>query len=225
MFGRGKRSAPVEPVDAASVIATPAPELSPDDLEIAKASEALKAGADARTAAYNEHKASLADAQAKIRGAEKFAKDSGLDVAVPWLWEHMQFWPSWKEKPDQWKPPVALDDLSGASRDEVRWTWQGQTFAMLFKKWQSFGPAQDTLDYGTITVESGGIVVAAITAKMDLAKEYDRWRFAGIEALTVGPWIAEFVRFYQEARLADEARSYARDADYVTAKASRIDLG
>lgn len=160
-----------------------------------------------------------------LRQAEKFARDSGLDVAVPWAWEQMQFWPSWKEKPDQWTPPIALDELSGTSRDEVRWTWQGQSFAMLFKKWPSHGFTQDALDFGTITVEAGGEVVAAVTAKMDLSKEYDRWRFSGIDALKVGPWIAEFVRFYQEVRLADEARGYAREAEYVTAKAARIDLG
>lgn len=224
--GRRKGPPAIAPVvDATPLTTTPTPELSPDQLEIAKAREALQAGADARTAAYNEHEGSLADAQSKIREAEKFARESGLDVAVPWLWDHMKNWPSWKEKPDQWTPPVALDDLSGASRDEVRWTRQGHTFAMLFRKWPSHGFAQDTLAFGTITVESNDAVVAAITAKMDLAKEYDRWHFSGIDALTVGPWIAEFIRFYQEVRLADEARRYARDADYVTAKAARIDLG
>ena len=204
---------------------TPTPELSPEERDIADAREALKAGADARTAAYNEHKASLADAQAKLGEAEKFARESGLDVAVPWLWDHMKNWPSWKEKPDQWTAPVALDDLSGTARDEVRWTWQGQSFAMLFKKWPSHGFGNDTLDFGTITVEAGGVVVAAITAKKDLSKEFDQWRFSGIDALKVGPWIAEFIRFYQQVRLADETRGYARDADYVTAKAARIDLG
>lgn len=209
----------VEPVEQ---VPTP---LTPEDRDIANAREALQAGAAARTAAYNAHKASLAGAQSKLREAEKFARESGLDVAVPWLWDHMQFWPSWKEKPDQWTPPVGLDDLSGASRDEVRWTWQGHTFGMLFKKWPSHGFGRDAMDFGTITVEAQGVVVAAITARKDLPKDYDRWHFSGIDALTVGPWIAEFIRFYQEVRLADEARGYAREADYVTAKAARIVLG
>lgn len=225
VFGRRKSSASPAPIAAPSEPTPRAPELTPEERDIANAREALRAGADARTAAYNEHKASLADAQAKLREAEKFARDSGLDVAVPWAWEHMQFWPSWKEKADQWTPPIALDELSGTSGDEVRWTWQGQSFAMLFKKWPSHGFTQDALDFGTITVEADGEVVAALTAKMDLSKEYDRWHFSGIDALKVGPWIAEFIRFYQEVRLADEARGYARDAEYVTAKAARIDLG
>lgn len=222
---RRKGTATVAPVTAAPTQATPEPQLSPEERDIANACDALQAGADARTAAYKEHKASLADAQSKLREADKFARESGLDVAVPWAWEHMRFWPSWKEKPDQWTPPVALDDLSGASCDGVRWTWHGQSFAMLFKKWPSHGFGNEALDFGTITVEAEGVVVAAITAKKDLAKDYDRWHFSGIEALKVGPWITNFIRFYQEVRLADEARGYARDADYVTAKAARIDLG
>lgn len=225
VFGRQKSLASPAPISVPAEPTTRAPEQTPDERDIANASEALKAGADARTAAYNEHKASLADAQAKLREAEKFARDSGLDVAVPWAWQHMQFWPSWKEKADQWTPPIALDELSGTSRDEVRWTWRGQSFAMQFKKWPSHGFTQDAVDFGTITVESGGEVVAAVTAKMDSSKEYDRWRFSGIDALKVGPWIAEFIRFYQDVRLAEEARGYARDAEYVTAKAARIDLG
>lgn len=203
----------------------PAPELPPEEHQIAKAREALKAGADVRTAVYNEHRASLADAQSKLRDAEKFAEESGLCVAGPWLWDHMQFWPSWKERPDQWTPPVALDDLTGASQKEVRWTWQGQTFGMLFEKWPSHGFSQDMLSFSTITVESDGVVVAAIIAKTDLSREYDTWHFSGIDTLKVGPWIAEFIRFYQEVRLADEVRGYARDTEYVTAKAARIDLG
>lgn len=206
---------------------TLAPEIepSPEELEISKARDALKAGAEARTAAYHDHKASLAQAQTKLNEATKMARESGLDVAVPWLWDHMKNWPSWKEMPDRWTSPVMLDDLSGASRDEVRWTWQGHTFAMLFKKWPSHGFSQDTLDFGTITVEAGGVTVAAVTAKRDLSKDYDPWHFSGIDALKVGPWIAEFIRFYQEVRLADETRGYERDAEYLTAKASRIDLG
>lgn len=225
-FARRKDTTPA----AASVIEAaptvePTPELSPEEHQIAEAREALKAGADARTAVYNEHKASLADAKSKLREAEKFAQESGLCVAVPWLWDHIQFWPSWKDKPDQWTPPVALGALTGASGKEVRWTWRGQSFGMLFEKWPSYGFAQDMLSFGTITVESDGVVVAAITAKTDLSKEYDRWHFSGIDALKVGPWIVDFIRFYQEVRLADEVCGYSRDAEYLTAKAARIDLG
>lgn len=202
-----------------------ASEPTPEELEISKARDALKAGADARTAAYNDHKASLAQAQTKLNEATKMARESGLDVAVPWLWEHMQFWPSWKDKPDQWKPPIAVNDLLGVSGDEVRWTWEGHTFAMLFKKWPSHGFTREATDFGTITVEAGGLVVAAITVKMDLSKDYDRWYFSGIDALKVGPWIAELIQFYQKVRLADEARGYARDTEYLTAKAAQIELG
>lgn len=219
---RPRRSQAVPPSEVVAPIEPP--ELSLDEQEVERARNALQAGADARHAAFGEHKASLAEAETKIRDAEKFVKESGLDVALPWLWDHMNCWPSWNEKPDQWTPPLALDQISGVSHEEVQWTWQGHSFAMVFKKWPPHGVGQGYQDYGTITVEAGSSAVAAVTATRDLSKEYDRWRFAGVEALTVGPWMTDLIRFYQQLRLADEARGYSRSADHITAKAAKIDL-
>lgn len=224
-FARPGRAAKIEPVTIAPTTVTKPIELSPEERLIAEAREAFLEGADARATAYAEHKASLASAQSTVHEADKFVRESGLDVAIPWAWEHMQFWPGWQEMPDRWTPPVALDALSGASRDEVRWTWQGHTFAMLFRKWPSHGFTDDTFEYGTITVESAGGVVAAITARRDFSKDYSRWHFGGVDALKVGPWITDFIRFYQLARLAHESHGYAREAEAVRARAARIDLG
>jgi len=211
-------------IDASSSAQISAIEKTPEALDIAAAQEAFEAGARARSAAFSEYKASLSEAEAKITEAEEFVRKSSLDVAVPWLWDHMQHWGSWKKIPDRWTPPIALDDLSGA-RGVVSWTWRGQAFAMRFTKWESFGFTDSSTDFGTIAVEASGQVVVAITAKTDISKDYDRWHYSGVDTLTVGPWIAEFIGFYQAVRLADETCSYEEKIKTQTAKAAKINLG
>jgi hypothetical protein len=211
------------------VAAIPGPKLTPEEAEIAKARELGEAGSEARQQAFHEHKRGLREAEAKLAQADKFVRESGLDHAVPWLFEEMQHWPSWQSGPSDWKLPVDITEVEGEGEFGDRWiswNWADTKFKIHFTKHPDYGGLRDdTTELADFRVEVNGELVLEVNCSRDWSKEFDPWRYFSTDALKVGPWISKLVEFYQHTRLAHERNGYAVDAEYTLDRAKGIALG
>ena len=197
-----------------------------DELEIARAGKVIQVGSEAREQAYREHKASLREAEIKLSQADKFVRDSGLDTAVPWLFDEMHHWPSWLSGTHDWKLPVDISEVEGAGSygdSWVAWKWREHMFKIHFKKHKNYG-FDDESEHADFSVESGGQSVLKINCSRNWTKEFDDWHYFGVDVLKVGSWIGYLVEFYQEARLAHEQAGYDRDAEYTLGRARGIEI-
>jgi hypothetical protein len=202
-------------------------ELTLEEAEIARARQIADAGSDAREEAYREHKAGLRDAEAKLSQADKFVRESELDIAVPWLFEEMQHWASWLSGPHDWKLPVDISEVEGGGSfgDQwVSWKWNDRKFKLHFLKQKDYDHVEDH-EYGDFDVEADDQPVLQINCSRDWRQEFTSWHYFSTDALKVGPWIGELIEFYHVARLAHEKQGYDRDAEYTLGRAAAIELG
>lgn len=205
----------------------PAQELTPEEAEIANAREVSKAGSEARTEAFHEHKAALRDAEAKLAQADRFVREGQLDIAVPWLFEEMHSWPSWLAGAHNWKLPVAISEVEGGGSfgDQwVSWEWKDRKFKLRFLKQKDHGHIENH-EYADFYVEADNKPVLQINCSRDWSKEFDSWHYVSADVLKVGPWIGQLIEYYHVARLADEKEGYDRDAEYTLGRAAGIELG
>lgn len=109
-----------------------------------------------------------AAARERVERARKYAVDSGLDKAVPGLWQKVEHWGSWAGMPDRWQPPEGVADVGGGGDREDRfasWSWGGRHYRVGLKRRPNYTPDGD-LEFGDIDL-----------------------------AIKVGPWMADLIRY------------------------------
>lgn len=208
----------------------PIDELNEDEKIIRRAHDAFHAERDARTAEYGAKQNSLADDNRKIKKATDFIETSYLSLALPFVQEKTQHWPSWsKMHASRWTAPIPLSDVNGPEggtfedrRVEFR-ADGGPLYRIAFQK--SRMPVDDDQEYGTMTLAVDGEQVLGMFVSRNWQKEYDDWKFAVVDNLKVGPWIEGFIAFYNRLRNIDENAQEDTSNNYVRQKAAKIDLG
>jgi hypothetical protein len=102
----------------------PIEELDEDEQIIRRTYDTFKASQAARTAEYRAKQGALASDQKKIKRATDFIEISNLDIALPFVQEETQYWPSWiVNQNGKWSPPLPVIDL--AKGDNAEWTCNG----------------------------------------------------------------------------------------------------
>ena len=208
----------------------PIEELDDEEQIVRRAHEAFKAERDNRTAQYRTKKAALAADERKIARATDLIKTSYLSLALPFVYEETQHWPSWSKMDEsRWKPPMPLSEVEGSAGSDIAERWvefraDGRAlYKVRFEK--SRMPIDDDYEYASLTLDVDGEEVLGMFVRRDWTKEWANWQFAVVETLKVGQWIEEFVAFYNQLRSIAENKSEDRNDDYVRQKAARIDLG
>lgn len=223
--GEGAKPATIAPAEVAEPAITR--ELTAEEVEIARARQIAEAGSDAREGAYREHKANLRGAEAKLSQADKFLRESELDLAVPWLFDEMQHWPNWLSESSDWNLPVDISEVEGGGSygdSWISWKPSARKFKIHFKKQKGFGNDEEH-EYADFYLEADDQPVLQINCSRDWRKEFDSWHYFSADVLKVGPWIGELIEFYHVARLAHEKERYDLDAEYTLGRAAGIDLG
>lgn len=208
----------------------PIDELDEEEQIIRRAHDAFKSAQAERSAEYRAKQDALAADQKKIKRATDFVDTSTLDLALPFVQEETQYWPSWiVNQNGKWFPPLPVIDL--AKNDEgvssnTKWAEfrpvDGPLYRIAFER--SRMPVDDDYEYGSMTLYVDGEEVLGMFVKRNWTKEWDRWKFAVVESLKVGSWIADFIDFYVRLRSVKENKSEDTSNDYVRAKAAKIDL-
>jgi hypothetical protein len=208
----------------------PIEELDEDEQIIRRAGDAFVAERETRQAEYRAKKAALAADKTKIAKAADFIKTSRLNLALPFVQEATQHWPSWsKMDASRWTAPMPLSDMdvSATGGFDHRWVQfrpdGGQLYKINFEK--SRMPLDDDMEYASITLFVDNEDVLGMFVKRNWTKEWDRWAFEAVESLKVGPWIEGFMAFYNRLRSIEENKSEDRSNKYVSELAAKIDLG
>lgn len=201
-------------------------EHTPEDLEVARAKRARQKIEEDEQATIRQHHQSMEGARQKIARATAYLKETGLDRSIPDVWETVECWPSWVELPDQWSPPKGVSDIAGDDDIDVSWVswaWQGRDYKIRFVRKTNYLPDDnDRLADMTLEVDSEAVCTIGCSKGLE---SYDSWRFWTVEALKVGPWMADFVSmagYLRDDRDASTRRLFSEsDQD----RASRIDFG
>ncbi|WP_062788494.1 hypothetical protein [Novosphingobium capsulatum] len=242
---RPKKSAPAAKIERAPALPRPPvyegyrdelkrkpiEELDEDEQIIRRAHDTFKASQAARTAEYRAKQDALASDQNKIKRATDFIDTSNLDFALPFVQEETQYWPDWiVNQNGKWSPPLSVTDLAkGENGEPSRARWielrpeSGPLYRIEFEA--SRMPTDDDFEHGSMTLYFDGEEVLGMLVKRNWTNEWDRWKFAIVESLKVGPWIEGFIQFYTQLRSIKENKSEDTPNDYLRAKAAKIDMG
>lgn len=162
----------------------------------------------------------------KLEKARKYMEETGLDRSIPAVWEMVRYWPHWVKLPDRWTPPEGVTAIAGSGdrKDEhAEFEWKNRSYAMHFVEKHNYVP-DDYDRLGEITLTIDGLSVCTIRCSHGI-ESYDDWRFTGVEALKVGPWMTDFVALASHLRSEQEATSRKFFSDIERERADRIDLG
>lgn len=210
--------------------ARPAPtktkrEMTPDELEVERARQAFEQ--NDRDRARHEHAQENAAARERVERARKYAVDSGLDRAVPGLWQKVEHWGTWAGMPDRWQPP---DDVTGVGGGGDRndsfasWSWGGRHYRIGLKRRRNYAPDGD-MEFGDIEVAVDDEPVLVLACTRSGYESWEEWRMAAVDMLKAGPWMADLVRCAGHIRLATDRQTWRTFAKTDQERASRIDLG
>jgi len=212
------------------LVRKPIEKLDEEEQIIRRAHDAFAAERANRDREYRAKKASLAADEKKIQRATEFINTSYLSIALPFVQEETQHWPSWSKMDEsRWKAPMQLSDVNGSTTSGTIDEWVefraegGPLYKIGFEKSRRATDAD--YEYGYMTLFVDGEEVLAMFVKRDYHKEWARWYFSTVKSLKVGPWIEDFMAFYNRLRSTKENESEDRMDDYVREKAAKIDLG
>lgn len=215
-----------------SVVPVPIPieELDEDERIVRRAHDNFVAERETREAEYRAKRDAITSDEIKIARATEFIKTSYLSIALPFVQEETQYWPSWsKMDASRWTAPMPISDVDGSTTGGIDNRWVqfraelGQLHRIEFQK--SPVPAEGNMEYGSITLFVDDEEVMGIFVARDWTREWDRWHFTDVESLKIGPWVEGFMAFYNRLRSLAENKSADRSIKSVREKAAKIDLG
>jgi len=208
----------------------PIDELDAEEKIIRSAHDAFIAERDNRAAEHRAKRDALAADEKKIARATDFVESSFLGLALPFVQDETKHWPSWsKMDASRWTAPLPISDVDGttAGGQDESWVEFRAEGSPLYKiEFQrSRMPVDNNYEYGSMTLFVDGEEVLGMFVRRDWTKEWSRWEFSIVECLKVGPWIADFIAFYNRLRSIEENKSEDNSGDYVREKAAKINLG
>jgi hypothetical protein len=128
---------------------------------------------------------------------------------------------------DRWKAPMPLTDIDGSpSGEKLAWVAfraGGSLFRLSLE--ESRMPSNDEYSFADMRLNVDGTEVLGMSVIQNFTAEYYDWRFATVDTLKVGPWMAEFVEFYSRLRLIEESKMTEYRHSFEKERASRMDLG
>jgi hypothetical protein len=140
--------------------------------------------------------------------AALWVTEARLNFAVPELLEIAQLWPSLGKLPG-WEPPKGVADIEGhddAKSPWASWRWKDAQWRIEAEWRPSILPDEPGVEIGACKVLVNGELVLDMTiSSKDL---HVMW----IDALRVGPWVSDLLRFAGAQRSSAAARSSAKSA-------------
>lgn len=205
-------------------------ELDAEEQIIRRAHDAFNAERDNRTAEHRAKRDALAADERKIARATDFIETSFLSLALPFVHDETKHWPSWsKMDASRWTAPLPIFDVDGTTtgghdRNWVEFRAEGSPFYKVeFERCRM--PVDDDYEYGSMTLSVNGEEVLGMFVRREWTTEWSSWEFSIVESLKVGPWIEDFIAFYNRLRSINENKSEDSSGDYVRERAAKIDLG
>jgi hypothetical protein len=193
---------PLEPAEA---------DAAPEPSEIRRAARIDHAHQQDLRAALARHHAELAEAEATIAQASAYVCRTGLTFAVTWLWEELAAGCELVAGAD------LLDEPEGPA-----WRWQEAKWRISRELHSSAGPDGALAHFSVVR---DGDTLLALACRRDAIALGGHYRFVSVEALEMGPWVADLVDFAGTMRTALEMARARRQVESTLRAAARIRLG
>lgn len=162
-------------------------------------------------------------ALAKAEKARRWIDDAKLNLVIPELLDTVKLWPYWIKLPGdrKWTPPDGVTKIEGLQDRKAPWAswqWNGHHWRIEAEWHPSSLPDDFETENGTYRV------LVDQEPVLDMTLSSDGLRTMWIDALTVGPWVSELVRFAGDRKLESQALSSASFAKSYQQRADRIHL-
>lgn len=162
-------------------------------------------------------------ATAKAEKARQWVSEAKLNYVIPELLDTVQLWPYWIKLPDdkKWTPPEGVTNIEGLQNRKkpwASWRWNDRLWRVEAEWRPSSLPDDFETENGTYRISVDGELV------LDMTLSSDGLRVMWLDALTVGAWVSEIVRFAGERKLDSQALSSASFAKSYQERADRINL-
>jgi hypothetical protein len=214
------REAPPPPV-------TSKRQMAPEELEVERARHAFEETDRARGEAQRQHHRDTEAVRTKLERAREYVRKSGLDQALPTVWEEIEHWGTWVNMPDEWSPPDGVTEIRGGEGSDesyVSWKWHGHVYRMQFRRRRSYTPDGD-LEFAEIDLIVDGEPAITLDCTKDGYETWEQWRGSDVKQLRVGPWMSDIIRFAGHLKLTSERQTWQFFAEADEQRARRIDLG
>ena len=159
----------------------------------------------------------------KAYKAQRWIEEARLNIIVPELLDTAQLWPYWIKLPDdkRWSPPVGLSEIEGKQdrkKPWAAWRFDGRHWKIEAEWGPTSTPDSDRPDSGKYRISVDSVLVC------DMTLSADDLRTMWVDALTVGPWVSELIRFAGERKLESQALSSASFHRHHKERAENITL-
>jgi hypothetical protein len=222
LFWPRQKTAPLK----ASTVSASAEPPSDEERHVAEAKLTREQIDEDDHAAWERHQASLKDVREKLSRARKYMSETSLDSLIPEVWQTVEHWVSWAAMPDRWTAPEGIHGITGDGdfKDRwVAWMWNDRRYRMHFAEKHNYLP-DDYDRLSQIDLEVDDEPVCSVSCSHG-PETYENWRFTDVEALTVGPWMSEFIRMAGQLHAEKEAATRELFSEMDREKAGRINLG
>lgn len=176
---------------------------------------------------------SVEQAKAKVARAYEIISQSRLGYSVCAILEHVKYWPSWSTREDfqKWVGFPATDVTGSQEKIErnhdkrtVNFSYRGIPYSLIFIDRGVPSWNDDSVAYGTVELFCAGELVVGLDIGMDLSKDYDRWRFRGVNAFAPGEWMKDVIEMAALIDAHDERTRNRFSEDDALQRASKIKL-
>jgi hypothetical protein len=207
----------------------------PDDLQLKARAliESLRTySVAAAEAARSAPDTDLESANEKIRRAQDLLRESMVEAACILLLDEVRAWPAWHKREDfaEWQnfdaQQVAASKEAGdngtrkGEQSTVEFTFDDRRWRVVFvDEGYSRAPGADAA-FGRFELSVDGERVLDTGLIRNPSREYDNWRFVGVEALRVGDWMKYIldISAHIEAGTHRRRQSYGRDEKLAAAR-------
>jgi hypothetical protein len=177
---------------------------------------------------------SIEQAKAKVDRAYQIVSQSRIGYSVCAILEHVKHWPSWSTRDDfqKWVGFPATN-VSGSrekiernhDKTTVNFSYSGTPYSLIFidrgiSTWNN----DDMTAYGTVELFCADELVVGLDIGTDISKDYDRWRFHGVNAFAPGEWMKHIIEMAALIDARNERTMNRFSEDDALRRASKIKL-
>lgn len=176
----------------------------------------------------------IAQAKAKVDRAYQIVSKSRIGYSVCAILEHVKHWPSWSARDDfqKWVGFPATNVSGNREKVErnhdkttVNFSYSGAPYSLIFiDRGISTFDTGDMTAYGTVELFFAGELVVGLDIGTDISKDYDRWRFHGVNAFAPGEWMKHVIEMAALIDAHSERTMNRFSEDDALQRASKIKL-
>ena len=139
----------------------------------------------------------------KIKNAEEFIRESGLDESFLNVLKHIWHWASWSRRDDfgQWAafvPTNIIGQKGSVSGWNLSFDFADHRFKFSFQMLNSYDYESR---FAGVSLDFDGLRVLEISCSSNVSRDYHDWDYSSVKGLVIGDWIQSIVEMDELIKL------------------------